>query len=140
MLSLEVVGPGDGLSTAPSLAVTATAAYSCDRTVAARPLQLGGGWRWRRRGVPALTTMGSRFSLFICTIFRIIRLVSFNIRPFLNSPIFGLFSFSNSAFIRVFLHSANIYSYHIRPEKSAYFLNCVSFLCVSALVFHRWSF
>jgi hypothetical protein len=35
MLSLEVVGPGDGLSTVPSQAVTATAAYSCDRTVAA---------------------------------------------------------------------------------------------------------
>jgi hypothetical protein len=35
MPSLEVVGPGDGLSTAPSRAVTATAAYSCDRAVAA---------------------------------------------------------------------------------------------------------
>ncbi len=36
MLSLEVVGPGDSLSTAPSRAVMATAAYSCDRVVAAR--------------------------------------------------------------------------------------------------------
>ncbi len=36
-------GPGDGLSTAPSRMVTATAAYSCDRTVAALLLRLGGG-------------------------------------------------------------------------------------------------
>ncbi len=62
MLSLEVVGPGNGLSTAPSAtpyrrdaswgswqAVTATAAYSCDRAVAALLLRLEGGWRWRRR-------------------------------------------------------------------------------------------
>ncbi len=41
MLSLEVVGPGDGLSTVPSQAVTATAAYSCDRTGAALLLRLG---------------------------------------------------------------------------------------------------
>jgi hypothetical protein len=64
MLSLEVVGPGYGLSTAPSAtpywrdaswrvswqAATATAAYSCDRVVAALLLRLEGGWRWRRRG------------------------------------------------------------------------------------------
>ena len=38
-------GPRGGLSTAPSRAVTATAAYSCDQAVAALPLRLGGGWR-----------------------------------------------------------------------------------------------
>jgi hypothetical protein len=51
MLSLEVMGPGDGLSTVPSQAVTATAAYSCDRTVAALLLRLGNGWGWRRRAL-----------------------------------------------------------------------------------------
>jgi hypothetical protein len=45
MLSLEVMGPGDSLSTAPSQAVTATAAYSCDRTVAALSLRLENYWR-----------------------------------------------------------------------------------------------
>ncbi len=49
MLSLEVVGPGDGLSTVPSQAATATAAYSCDRTVAALFHRLGNGWQWHWR-------------------------------------------------------------------------------------------
>ena len=63
MLSLEVVGPGDGLSTVPSQAVTATAAYSCDRTIAALLLSSAG-----ERLAVALavrhrlqTAMGSRF-------------------------------------------------------------------------------
>ncbi len=68
MLSLEVVGPGDGLSKAPSRAVTATAAYSCDRTAAARLLRLGGSWRWRRRGVPALMRWAQDLYLFQPTI------------------------------------------------------------------------
>jgi hypothetical protein len=82
MLSLEVVGPGYGLSTAPSAtpywrdaswgswqAVTATAAYSCDRAVRWRRYFFG----WRAAGggdggsAPALTAMGSRF---LCVIFR----------------------------------------------------------------------
>jgi hypothetical protein len=59
MLSLEVVGPGDGLSTVLSAtpywrdvswrvswqAVMVMAAYSCDRMVAALLLRLGNGWR-----------------------------------------------------------------------------------------------
>ncbi len=79
MLSLEVVGPGDGLSMVPSQAVAATAAHSCDRTVAA-PLSSAGGRlaeataRWHRPS----TAMGSRFGL--------IRLVSF-----IRISIFGLF-------------------------------------------------
>jgi hypothetical protein len=64
MLSLEVVGPGDSLSTVliatPYLrdarlsvswqAVTVTAAYNCDRTAAALLHRLGSGWRWRQLG------------------------------------------------------------------------------------------
>ncbi len=39
-------GPRGGLSTAPSRAATATAAYSCDQAVAALSLlRLGCGWR-----------------------------------------------------------------------------------------------
>ncbi len=54
MLSLEVVGPGDGLSTVPSLVVSATAAYSCDRTVAVLLPRLGNGWQWNGGVAPAL--------------------------------------------------------------------------------------
>jgi hypothetical protein len=76
MPSLEVVGPGDGLSTVPSAtpywrdaswrvswqAATATAAYSCDRAVAALLLRLGNGWLWRRRSATALDGDGLKIS------------------------------------------------------------------------------
>jgi hypothetical protein len=78
MLSLEVVGPGYGLSTAPSAtpywrdaswrvswqAATATAAYSCDRGVAALLLRLEGGWRWRRRGGTGSDGDGLKISIY----------------------------------------------------------------------------
>jgi hypothetical protein len=62
MLSLDVVGPGDSLSTVLIAtpywrdaswreswqAVTATVAHSCDWMAAAPLLQLGSGWRQRR--------------------------------------------------------------------------------------------
>jgi hypothetical protein len=78
MLSLEVVGPGYGLSMAPSAtphwrdaswrvswqAVTATAAYSCDRAVAALLLRLEGGWRWRRRGGTGSDGDGLKISIY----------------------------------------------------------------------------
>jgi hypothetical protein len=80
MLSLEVVDPGDGLSTAPSQAVTATAAYSCTGrwqrfffgwgTAGGGG---GGGYRLRRRW-----DQDSSYS-FICNSasFQFIQLVSF---------------------------------------------------------------
>ncbi len=85
MLSLEVVGPGDGLSTVPSArpywrdaswrvswqAVTATAAYSCDRTVAVLLLRLGEQLAVAtavRHRFPA--AMGSRFIIFVIVYIR----------------------------------------------------------------------
>ncbi len=88
MLSLEVVGPGYGLSTAPSAtpywrdaswgswqAVMATVAYSCDRAVAALLLQLEGGWRWRRRVGTGSDGDGLKISIY-----------------YFSSSYFGLFS------------------------------------------------
>ncbi len=63
MLSLEVVGPGDGLSTAPSQAVTATAAYSCDRTVAA--LLFGWGTAGGGIGSAAPASDGVGLKIFV---------------------------------------------------------------------------
>jgi hypothetical protein len=84
-------GPRDGLSTAPSWAVTATAAYSCDQTMAALLLRLGNGWRWRWQGVPALTAMGSRFTSFFCCFSAFFfYYFSFNSARFVQQ--FGLFS------------------------------------------------
>jgi hypothetical protein len=88
MLSLEVVGPGYGLSTAPSAtpywrdaswrvswqAATATAAYSCDRAVAAPHFGWGAAGGGDGGVAPALTAMGSRFQDFL-----VIRLVSFRL-------------------------------------------------------------
>jgi hypothetical protein len=79
MLSLEVVGPGDGLSTVPSAtpywryaswrvswqAATATAAYSCDRAVAA--LLLGWGTAGGGGAAPALD--GDGLKIFVHSAF-----------------------------------------------------------------------
>ncbi len=90
MLSLEVVRPGDGLSMVPSQAATATAAYSCDRTVAA-PLSsaggrlavaVAGGTGSDGDGIKIHHTLYSAFYHISPVIFRLIRLVSFNIRIF----------------------------------------------------------
>jgi hypothetical protein len=64
MLSLEVVGPGDGLSMVPSQAVTATAAYSCERMVAALLPPLGNGWRWNGGVELALDGDGLKIILY----------------------------------------------------------------------------
>jgi hypothetical protein len=106
MLSLEVVGPGDGLSTAPSAtpywrdaswrswqAVTATAAYSCDRAVAVLLLWLGNGWRWRRRGGTGSDGDGLKISIFLY----------FYIRPF--NRIYRILICLYSAFPTIYLAS-----------------------------------
>ncbi len=135
MLSLEVVGPGDGLSKAPTAtpyrrdatwrvswqAVTVTAAYSCHRAVAALPLRLGNGWRWRRRGGTgtgrrwAQDCVHSAFFGIVPYYFRLIRLVSLS-----NLVFFYYFS----------LIILKICSYSAR-KIGLFFLNSVSFFCIS---------
>ena len=75
MLPLEVVGPGGSLSTALIAtsyrrdasrrvswqAATATAAYSCDLTIAAPVHRLGTGWRQQRRSGPVSSATDSKF-------------------------------------------------------------------------------
>ncbi len=84
-------------------AVTATAAYSCDRTVAALLLRLGNGWRWQRRcGTGSGRRWAQDYSAF-----------NLYIRPFLYRILIHLYS----AF-SLYIRPHNIVS--IRPEKSAY--------------------
>ncbi len=91
MLPLEVMGPGGSLSTALIAtpyrrdasrrvswqATTATAAYSCDLTMAAALVhRLGSGWPRQRRSGPVSSTTDSKFVYYIRPSF------SFVIRPF----------------------------------------------------------
>ncbi len=69
MPSLEVVGPGDGLSTAPSLAAMATAAYSCDRTAAAPLPRLGNGWQCGGGMAPAFIGDGLKIYSIVGLLF-----------------------------------------------------------------------
>ncbi len=69
MPSLEVVGPGDGLSTAPSSTAMATAAYSCDRTAAAPLPRLENGWQCGGRVTPALVGDGLKIYRIVGLLF-----------------------------------------------------------------------
>jgi hypothetical protein len=108
MLSLEVVGPGDGLSTVPSQAVTVTAAYSYDMMVAG--FFFGWGTAGGNIGGAAPASDGDGLKIYYIRLFRTFGLYLLD----LNSPIFGLFHIA-----LLFIRPHIIVS--IRPEKSAYF-------------------
>ncbi len=96
--------PGTAAMAARRIVATS---YSCDRTNAALVHRLGNGWRRKRRSGPVSLATDSKFVYW--SFHLAIRLVLYFVK---------------------FLHSANSYLYHIRPEKSAYFSKlCVVFLC-----------